>query len=94
MSKRPKEAPPETFRRAGEGTVAERWIFDEGVPALRCSWPTVGLLNRIAERAQARKEYDTVAAVQAFAHLMAHPAGVEYAVDRLRSLRRAERGEG
>jgi len=75
-------------------TRAEHWLFDEGTPALRCSWPTADLVIRLYGEAQAREDYATASALFCLATLMRHPAGTEAMVQRLRSLRRAERRRG
>lgn len=55
-------------------------------------WPVgAARLGELQARLHHAGDYDAAEAVAAYIHLLAHPAGVESAVQKLRMLRRAER---
>jgi hypothetical protein len=89
-ARRPEGAPPETVRKMCVDTRVERWLFDDDVAELRCSWPTADVAGRLAEEAQERGDYATASVLRAYQHLLNPCYGTEAMVQRLRALRRAE----
>lgn len=94
---RPLKGPESQLR--WEGTTSEAWVFWPDEPALRCQWPTTALVERlfadgIVAAIPAPHRYAVSAVLVAYQYLLAHPCGTEECVQRLRALRRAERGEG
>ena len=85
-------------KRSHAGTTVEAWSFWPNEPALRCRWPTAALACRLLEGLdESVPDQKTRWAIGAVLHcyvaLLTHPAGVRAMVQRLRALRRAERGE-
>ena len=84
----PKPPGPEVVRRY-DGSPIEAWIFWPNERDLCCQWPTAALAERTLEGHTLPHEARQI--IQAYLHLVDHPAGTESAVSRLRALRRAER---
>jgi hypothetical protein len=87
----PKWPPPETVRKMCVDTRVERWLFNDDVAELRCSWPTADVAGRLAEEAQERGDYATASVLRAYQHMLNPCYGTETMVRQLRSLRLAER---
>lgn len=93
-----------TARRIQSNTLAEAWLLDEHDRTRRCQWPTAARAGRLADILNDRMwgahlrgegvDHDDIAimsVLDAYVHLLTHPAGTEAVVQRLRALRRAER---
>ena len=87
---RPLNGPPHI--RTQDGTTVESWLFWPEEPALRCLWPTAALVERLLEQGPSADWYAVRTVLGCYMSLIAHPMGSELAVQRLRALRRAERG--
>jgi hypothetical protein len=87
------------YARKWEGQDAEAWVFWPDDPPYRCQWPTAALAARILARLDTAipedrsARYAIRAIIACYLALQAHPVGVEPMVQRLRALRRAERGD-
>lgn len=84
--------------RGWTDTWVEAWKFWPHEPALRCQWPTSAVVYRLfedgcLEQIPTPQRYAVQAVLQCYLHLIAHSLGTEEAVQRLRALRRAERGD-
>lgn len=76
----------------GRGPVPVPWPEE---PAYRCRWPTAALAERLLSGDEPDPSgHATRAVLSAYRALLAHPVGSERMVQRLRCLRRAERGAG
>ncbi|MCP4741404.1 MAG: hypothetical protein GY871_04135 [Actinomycetales bacterium] len=80
-----------SVERLDEGTPVERWLFSPDEPEKRCAWPTVALARRLEAAARLRGDFCSASVLAAYQMLLAHPAGTEVMVGRLRALRRAEK---
>lgn len=80
------------FIRSHPGASVDGWIFWPESSERRCRWPTSDLVGRLLSGDEPDPDgHATRAVLMAYNHLIAHPAGVESSVQRLRALRRAER---
>lgn len=75
-----------TVRKTGSGTT-ERWLFHENSRALRSSWPTADSALFAYETATPEAR----AIIDAYVHILTHPAGTEAVLRHVRELRRAEK---